>query len=715
MTYTYTGSSGTLPSISSNCTTNKAEFNWTVKKADGSIVSAAVSSLTGSNPTNVDLTFLGQGAYYIFLNASEMKSGLASYQATLPLELIVPGSSVGSGLTCDPKINSNTTNVTVSASDKNPTIEANCLPLAAYYYWTVTKNNLPVLVSGLSGAKSVPNFKSLGEGSYKVNLYATAIGSTHWQSAVSLNVNVKGLATPTVGVNCNPRLNGVLTSVHLDSASTMPLVAANCLQKNVKYNWVVTKNGQPVVLSDLSGANSNPDFLKLGKGVYNLYLNASVDNLEAWNTSTPLTVVVTEASASTSLQCSPRLNKSEISVNLLKGAKNPVVSAGCSSTVSSYTWLVFKNGQKIEIEKLEGASSTGNFSQAGEGTYLVYLLATNDMLNSYVSSAPLTVNVQNEEVDYREINYEKNITDAVNKVDILLVVDDSKSMLEDNAKLANKLEVFVKNLSKFGLDWQMCATVTRWQDDNPEKKSFWGLSRKWSNHIGNPPWLVNQGANNLNAIFNDTIQAIGAGWENSDDERGIKAAWSHLENAKFNSCYRPDSALAVILVSDEDVRSVGGNASHAYYENELKFLEPEDQPNSYVLKVKQDLGFDKRLSFNSIIVLPADSKCMEAQDSKEKSKSHFGEKYAELSGLTHGTIASICEQEYSSSLKNIKSSIINSMASIPLECTPVGDIKISITPTMGGFSAQLSNNNIIFNPAIPAGRKVNLNYRCSVN
>lgn len=715
ITYSYGGNTGGLPTISSNCTDKNFEYTWTVKKADGSKVTSAVSGLSGANPANVDFVMLGQGTYYVFLSVSQLNSGLSSYQSTLPLEFVVPGSAVGSGLTCDPKINLNTTTITIGSADKNPVLVANCLPVASSYFWTVTKDNLPVLVAGLSGAKPVPNFKALGDGVYKINLYATAVGSTHWQSAVPLTVNVKGVVAQTTAVNCNPRLNAELTTLNINSASAKPLVSANCLQSNIKYNWTVTKNGNSISVNDLAGAHSNVDLLTYGKGVYNIYLNATTENLESWNSSVPLTVVVEESAVSTALQCSPRLNKTKLSENLLKGAKNPLVTADCSSAQAQLNWLVYKDGKKIEIEKLNGAASTPSFSQAGEGTYQLYLQASADGLNSYVSPYPLTIKVQNEELVYREINYEKTISDKDNKVDILLVVDDSKSMLEDNTKLAQKLEAFVKDLTKSGLDWQMCATVTRWQDDNPEKKSFWGLSRKWSNHIGNPPWVVNAGANNLNAIFNDTIQGIGAGWENSDDERGIKAAWSHLDNAKFNSCYRTDSALAVVLVSDEDVRSIGGNASFSYYDNELKFLEPEDQPQNYVLKVKQDMGFDKRMTFNSIIVPPADSKCMALQDANEKSKSHYGQKYAELSQLTNGTVASICDLDYSSSLKRMKTSIINSLASIPLECAPVGDLKISITPTMGGFAAQLANNTLTFNPAIPAGRKVNLNYKCSVN
>ena len=451
-TYIYAGGSAALPTISSNCSNQDANFNWTVKKADGSFVTSEVSGLSGANPANVDFVNLGQGTYYVFLNASQPNSGLASYQSSLPLEFIVPGSSVGSGLTCDPKINTNTTSVTVGSADKNPSITANCLPVAASYFWSVTKNNLPVLVSGLSGAKSAPNFKALGDGIYKLNLYATAIGSTHWQSAVALTVNVKGVTAAGASVNCNPRVNGELTSIVIDSASAKPLVSANCLQKNIKYNWTVTRNGNPIAISDLENANSNPDFLSAGKAVYNIYLSATAENLDAWSSSVPLTVIVSEAANSTALHCSPRLNKTALSENLLKGAKNPLVSAGCSSSEAKYNWLVYKDGKKVDIEKLAGATSTGNFSQAGEGTYQVYLIATAENLNSFVSVSPLIIRVQNEETVHREVKYEKTISAANNKVDIMLVVDDSKSMLEDNTKLSQKLEAFVKDLTKSGVD-----------------------------------------------------------------------------------------------------------------------------------------------------------------------------------------------------------------------------------------------------------------------
>jgi hypothetical protein len=67
------------------------------------------------------------------------------------------------------------------------------------------------------------------------------------------------------------------------------------------------------------------------------------------------------------------------------------------------------------------------------------------------------------------------------------------------------------------------------------------------------------GAADPYSIFTSTIAAIGAGWAGTDDERAIRAAWQHVDYAEYNNCYRPDASIAMIAISDEDERSIGGN------------------------------------------------------------------------------------------------------------------------------------------------------------
>ena len=178
--------------------------------------------------------------------------------------------------------------------------------------------------------------------------------------------------------------------------------------------------------------------------------------------------------------------------------------------------------------------------------------------------------------------------------------------------------------------------------------------------------------------------------------------------------FRSDASLAVILISDEDERSIGGNADLQYYTGEFKTLEVEDQPQAFVNKIKQQFGIAKRFTFNSIIVKPGDSACLAAQDAGG-SKSHYGFKYSELSQLTGGAAASICDADYSSNLYYFKDRIVNKLSSVPLDCAPVGNVVVTITPTMSGVTTSIQNNNLMFNPAVPAGRTIKLVYNCPRN
>ena len=146
---------------------------------------------------------------------------------------------------------------------------------------------------------------------------------------------------------------------------------------------------------------------------------------------------------------------------------------------------------------------------------------------------------------------------------------------------------------------------------------------------------------------------------------------------------------------------------------ELKNLDGDDQPHGYINKIKQLFTINKRLSVNSIIVKPKDAACLAIQDAS--AKSHPGYKFNELSQLTNGFVGSICDTNYSNSLYFFKDRIVNSLASIPLECAPVGPITVTITPSMGAVNTSLQNNTLVFSPTIPAGRNVKIQYTCSQN
>lgn len=315
----------------------------------------------------------------------------------------------------------------------------------------------------------------------------------------------------------------------------------------------------------------------------------------------------------------------------------------------------------------------------------------------------------------RDVIYKGNIDPKTSKVDILLVIDDSNSMLEDNKKLASRLSGFVSTLQSSQIDWQMCITLTRQMTIN--NNLYWGASVNWTNYTpaaGGSQWVLKKDAANLNSIFNATIDKIGAGWAGTDDERGIMAAYWHVGNSQYNNCYRSDAAMSVIVISDEDVRSVGGDKTIEYYQGEYKELETLDLPESIITQVKTVLGDKKRFTVNSIIVKDNDVSCMQAQDNSG-SKSHYGKKYQELSTATGGGIVSICDADYATSLNYFKDIIQNSLASIPLECQPAGgNVTVVITPPMGNVTSSVQGMNLVFTPEITAGHSVDLTYKCSV-
>lgn len=705
---------GALPSISSNCTPIDVDYSWVVKRADASVIAVSVPGLIGANPANVDFTGLGQGSYYVYLTAAKTGGGLNSFVAARPLEFVVPGSSLGNSLTCAPKLNANFTTLALTSADPNAVVTANCVPPASSYAWTATKNGAAFVIAGLSGATSTPDIKSHGPGEYKLSLYATAVGSTHWQSTTPLIITIADPPPPMPAINCNPRINGPLTNVTLTSASPNPLISSSCFPSTAAHTWTVTRSGTNVSVPGLIGANSNPNFLALGSGTYLIYLTSSMAGYKSWTTTMPLTITVDASGAGLTLNCAPRLNDTSVALTITPADKNPVVTSGCVPSSAIHTWRVYKAGTMVVINGLSGATSSGDFLAQGIGTYLIYLNATAPNYNSFSSQTPLELTIAPDYNPVRVVTYEKLVQATDNKVDILLVVDDSKSMAPENTKLAQKLKDFVADLTISGIDWQICATVTRSQDVYNNGVYYWGASRNWVKYVGSPSWILKTGAadpNMIYEIFTDTVASIGAGWAGTDDERGIKAAWWSAEYSVYNQCYRPEASLAVILISDEDERSVGGNSAYQYYTDEFKTLEVDDQPQEFVNKIKQKFGVAKRFTFNSIIVKPGDTACMAAQDA-EGSKAHYGHKYSELSQLTGGAIASICDADYAKNLYYFKDRIVNTLASVPLECAPSGDISITITPLMNGVITSVQNNNLVFNPAVPAGRTIKVIYNC---
>ncbi len=299
----------------------------------------------------------------------------------------------------------------------------------------------------------------------------------------------------------------------------------------------------------------------------------------------------------------------------------------------------------------------------------------------------------------RKVTQIEYVTPALNSVDVILILDDSSSMKEDQTKLAQRLSGLMSDLDALNIDYQVCLTTT-------DISYYKGGPIKWKTIN---QYVMTKSTPNKGSIFTTTIDALGAEW--SSDEQGIKAQYLMIKDFKSSGCLRDKATLTTILVSDENERSVGGNQS--WSSAQYKPLTPENYPDTLINYVKSTYNsgtFKKAFIWNSIIVKPNDTVC-EAKQDAQSSPSFFGTLYAELSNKTGGHIGSICDTDYSNSLKIIKDRTVNSMPGIKMECDPTDNPVVTFDKPVT-TTISVTGDTIKFSPALPEGVKVTVVYTC---
>lgn len=373
----------------------------------------------------------------------------------------------------------------------------------------------------------------------------------------------------------------------------------------------------------------------------------------------------------------------------------------------------------------------------------------------------------------RTVTYNSTVPPVNNQVDILLVVDNSSSMAIAQKQLGSQLNQFATTLSNLNIDWQMCMTVTTFSTiggtcqpstclpnvDNPSGADlcytstcvgnactgncsggtqYWGTSYPWQGYTppaGATQYILKPGTSNLANIFSSTVQAVGDTDLNTGDERGIKAAFNHFANAQANvanagGCYRQGSSVAVIVLSNEDERSVGGNYGllNAKDSVQLAFYNPnganlaldsQESPAALVSQAANIFGSGTRFVFNSIVV--EDATCQTQQDTTPDpntnltSFSYLGNQYLATSALTNGGTGSICSSDFSNTMNVFAQQInqVNSMATFTLECAPVsGTLQVTVNGA-ASTAYTVSGATLTFNPALVSGQTLGLTYNCA--
>ncbi len=285
-----------------------------------------------------------------------------------------------------------------------------------------------------------------------------------------------------------------------------------------------------------------------------------------------------------------------------------------------------------------------------------------------------------------------------NKVDILIVNDNSASMDEEQQKMSVRFTSFVSDLS--GLDYRIAMTTT---DLDSPKYNLGGRIVSWS---GTTAKVLTPATVDADTKFKNTIkrtETIGCTQRKdcpSKNEQPLRAIELAVDQARTanQDLFRDGVDFVTVILSDED---------------ELSTAPAGATTAAHVMQhFKSTFNETKRFEVHGLVVMPGDETCLKIQGRQGPvgSKSSFGTRVADLSVLTKGSLHSICDSDYAKDLSAISTQVRKLVSSFELKSTPnPSSVSVVLTPA---FKTKWTTegNRLIFAPAPPAGTKIDVTY-----
>jgi hypothetical protein len=337
------------------------------------------------------------------------------------------------------------------------------------------------------------------------------------------------------------------------------------------------------------------------------------------------------------------------------------------------------DGAPVDLDYLESYTFDVTFTPTSRADFEVDLEVTSNDPDEGTVGVP-TLGTGSDGSTYEE----SFLQEAYESVDVLWVVDNSGSMEESVGKLKADFDAFMNVFTALGLDFHLGVVTT--DMDNPSMK---GLLQGSPNYIdstyGDPVgW------------FGDTAN-VGSG--GSGDERGLDAAYTAMtdplkssDNAGF---LRSDSAIAVIVVSDEDDSSSMSSGTYT------KWFE----------SLRSDTSMT---TFNSIV---GDSGLGCFENWVEASA---GTKYIEITDATGGAFLSICSADFEDAVTTISQAsagldVVFALSETPSDISQMEVVVDGATvayDSAAGWSYDATYNSIEFHgDAVPqSGELIEVSY-----
>lgn len=273
---------------------------------------------------------------------------------------------------------------------------------------------------------------------------------------------------------------------------------------------------------------------------------------------------------------------------------------------------------------------------------------------------------------------------ANNKVDMLWVIDTSGSMFTKQQLLASGFNSFANVFTTKGFNFNM-AIVTA-DTYAPGHVPIGGQAGVFQG----TPTVINTNTTNFATTFQANVQFPVAG--NSDAKKldAIELALSPSLLAGSNSGFlRSDAHLAVILVSDDDdYDSTATVSSVKTFLNNLK-------PDRFDVITRT---YKKNYTVSAVIM-----DTLTAGNSTCPMPANNGLKAKQLALDTNGSVASICEADFSAGLTTLSQRIAEAITEIPLARTPdISTISVYFNGapvaknSTNGWSYSATGNKIVF-------------------
>jgi len=218
------------------------------------------------------------------------------------------------------------------------------------------------------------------------------------------------------------------------------------------------------------------------------------------------------------------------------------------------------------------------------------------------------------------------------KVDILLVVDDSCSMQEEQEAVGEGFDAFVEFFELADVDYHIAVTTTDMREpgvDVPQDPDDPGGEQ--GRLVGSPPYITPD-TPNASESFRDAVE-VGA-WQYAGVERGLDAALAALGGPLVDSVnagfLRDDALLSILFVSDEEDAS-GQPVTH------------------YVNRIRELKGQRERDAVNAGALVGYNVETGEAEDCNGGlvgGGAIGGDRYVRFVELMGGEVASICDDDF---------------------------------------------------------------------